>query len=121
MTQQIGETREFLGENFLSKTLVKIIDKQGKTNPSLKQYYIFISAKPDKLLHGVIRQAVKITAKKPPKLFNSMCFRVDTERGILENEWILPLDTGNAYGNIIGDEESQIIAQNVKGMENILA
>lgn len=121
LAQEIGETRAALAERLLSSTLFKAIDKTKKHRPNTTRFYIFITAKQDKFLTNVLRQGVKVSTTKPPRMLNSMCFYVDTKKGLLRNEWVLPLDTGNAHNALIGDEESQLIMNSIKGMENILA
>lgn len=112
MAQQIGETREFFAQSLLTDTIHKAIEKAKIDKPNLKQYYIFITSKLDAFNPGVIRQALKISNVKPPKLINSMCFYVDTDKGKLECEWVLPIDT-NANDALIGTEEAKLVYNSI--------
>ena len=110
--QTIGETREFFAQKLLADTIHKAIEKTKKDKPNLKKYYILITSKLDVFNQGVIRQAIKITNVKPPKLINSMCFFVDTEAGYIKNEWVLPIDT-NVHDALIGPEESKLVYNSI--------
>lgn len=121
MTQTIGETRSNLAEDLLGDTLFKVIEKVGKDKPNMKQYYILITAQPDKFLTNVLRQGVKVTNVKPPKLINSMCFYVDMKRGSLSCMWILPRDYAGSFDALMGEEDSVAIYNSIKGMEKTLA
>jgi len=112
VTQTIGETREAMAEKLLTDILYKVINKTKADKPTLTEYWILITTKPDKLDRRVIRQGVKVSNVKPPKLLNSMCFYVDTRSGGLRNEWILPIDFGGAMDHLLGEEECSYIYDN---------
>jgi len=112
MPQEIGETREFFAQSLLADTIHKAIEKTKIDKPNLKKYYIFITSKLDVFNKGVIRQALKISNVKPPKLINSMCFYVDTTIGKLECEWVLPIDT-NVPDALIGTEEAKLVYNSI--------
>lgn len=120
MTQTIGETRKNLAEDLLSDTLFKVIEKVSKDKPNMKQYYILITAQPDKFLTNVLRQGVKVSNVKPPRLINSMCFYVDMKKGSLSCMWILPRDYGDSFNYLLGEDESIAIYKSIKGMEGAL-
>lgn len=108
----IKETREFMAQKLLADTIHKAIEKAKIDKPNLKKYYIFITSKLDAFNKGVIRQALKISNVKPPKLINSMCFYVDIEQGKLDCEWVLPIDT-DTNDALIGPEEAKLVYNSI--------
>ena len=58
-------------------------------------------------------------ATKPPRMLNSICYRVDNVAGSLDNEWTLPADAPAAVVPGKGDLDSDIcieIAEQSMGM-----
>jgi hypothetical protein len=120
--QLIGDTRSAMTNDLLTRKIYNIISDAKRDRPSLKKYYIFISAKPDQFLCNVIREGVVVTNVKPPKALNSMCFYVDTISGRLDALWALPIDLGSSVDHLIGDEFSQGTATSLRGLgTNILS
>lgn len=120
-TLEIGAMSIAMADKLLTETLYKVIEKTKKDKPDLKQYWILITAKPDKLDRRVLRQGIKVTNVKPPKLLNSMVFYVDTTTGELRNEWILPLDLGEGADSLVDGEESVAIMQSIDRMAGVLS
>jgi len=91
MVQTIGETRQAMRETLLSKKLQDIAT-QAHEERKLDEFWIVITHKLDEVIIGVIREAVVVTNKRPPKMLSSMCFHVVYSKGLIEPEWILPRD-----------------------------
>ena len=118
---QIGELREEMGQDFLATKIQDVINQAAIDKPSLKQYYIVYAAKPDKYLCNVMREGFTVTNIAPPKMFGAMCFYIDTAKGMIRPEWILPLDVGNAFDSVMSDEVTSGVYNSVRGMGAVLS
>ena len=105
MVQEIGETRQEMRKNLLSKQLYEIASDARK-DKGLDEFWILLTHREDAFLWNVIRQGVTVFDKKPPMFLNSMCFHVIWTKGVLEPEWILPRDIGIA---VEGDQASRLV------------
>ncbi len=63
------------------------------TSPEMSRlpfYYIFATSRCDH--QNIIRTRFVTTKAKPPKLLNSICYKVDNVRGEIRVEWVAPYD-----------------------------
>jgi len=118
--QQIGETREAMRSVTLSQTLYRVA-KEANKEKGLNNFWITISHKPDKLLWNVIREGIVVTSRKPPKLIGAMCWHVIWDRGLIEPEWILPMDLGVDTTGCFGNEgNSSLITRDCADIPTLL-
>jgi hypothetical protein len=88
MPQTMGETREAMSRGCME--LVE--DFVNNMKHEVKPFYIMYAAKPDhntseidgRKVSGAIKQAIKATSIRPPKLLGFLVWYVDNSRGIFE-------------------------------------
>ena len=113
---QIGEVRSAMSHDLLSKKLYGIA-KQAHDDKRLDEFWILLSHKVDIFLSNIIREAVVVTNKRPPKMINSMCFHIVWSRGLIESEWMLPMDTVYDIPELAGsDGHSSLVYDSVRDM-----
>lgn len=105
----IGDMRQQMGEN-----LCKVIDGVINRNSDKKQYYILVHSKFNS--DNVIKQSIVLTSTIPDKMFGTICFHVDNQKGEVKRIWILPLDVP-AVGHV--DDVKGVNMDIIKSLDGV--
>lgn len=106
---QIGEIIPSMVEE-LEKGLLAAIEKNRHRR---EPYYILYTA--DWYKNGEqLRTVFRPSDKCPPKMLNTICWKIDNKRGRCEEMWILPKDA--PIQPILTDGVSESIAEAAKGL-----
>jgi len=119
--QQIGETREEMRNRLLSKKIYDV-SSQAHKEKGLNEFWIIFHHREDVHLCNVIRESITVTDKKPAiPMLSSMCFHVVWDKGIVEDEWILPRDLPYDEEIFGSDGHSELVGQHISRLgSNVL-
>lgn len=115
MTYTIGEVRSAMIEKLLARKLYDIASDAHREK-NLNEFWIILAHKPDKTLCNVIREGITVTNVNPPKMIGAQCWHIVWDRGIIEPEYILPLDITSAYDEFLSDDHSSMVYDDVKSI-----
>lgn len=112
-----GTMRSLLGFD-LYEALQKVINEHQKLQVP---YYVLVNAKADPFNRNVIRTVLVLLLNPPPvPLLNSMLFKVDNRRGLLERISLLPKDMSVPINFLAEGSQSQAVAEIARSAEGLL-
>lgn len=95
-----------LGEDF-ERGLAKCVQENGHIR---EPYWILFHAHWQQD-HSVLNMVFSPRSGKPPRMLNTICYRVDNVAGRLDNEWTLPADAPAAVVPGKGDRDSEVCVE----------
>jgi len=119
MVQLIGDLRQAMTEDLLSKKIMEVIKETRDKYPKMKKYYIVYAAKLDSFLVNAIRETFKVidfNKKCPQEMIGSMCFLVDDSKRSFEQVWNLPYDYQGDYNNLLMGKGSSIVENSARNL-----
>lgn len=121
MVQLIGETRQGLTDDLISKKLMEVIRETRDKYPKMKKYYIVYAAKLDKFFVNTIRDTFKVVAfskGRPNELLGAICFFIDDSKRIFEMIWNLPYEYQGDYSGLLTEKGSTLVEQSARNLVN---
>lgn len=106
---QIGEITPPMTSQFEKGFWQCVANNKYRREP----YYILYTA--DWYRNGEeLRDSFRSSATIPPKMLNTMCWRIDNKTGRCEEMWVLPVDA--PIQPIITDGVSEVIGEATRGL-----